>query len=111
MFLLISDINMLATACRASRIVPSCKQLNSVKPILFAQQNINIYKYKARPINTTSVTFQDENKSPAPLKLSEDSFVKRMYNKMFSGVPVAKLRASGYILLTTCSQGRDLISR
>ena len=44
------------------------------------------------------------------MKLSEDSFVKRMYNKMFSGVPVAKLRASGYILLTTCSQGRDLIS-
>ena len=98
---------MLATAYRASRFMSCCKQLNSVKPILFAPQNLNIIKYQRKPINTTSVSFQDEQKKS--LKLSEENFVQRMYNKIFSGVPVAKLRASGYILLTSCSQGRKNI--
>ena len=99
---------MLATAYRASRIMPCCKHLNSVKPILFAQQNLNnINKYQQKSINTTSVTLQDDQKKP--LKLSEDTLLTRMYNKIFSTVPVSKLRASGYILLTSCAQGRKNI--
>ena len=35
--------------------------------------------------------------------------MKRMYNKLFSGVPVAKLRSSGYILLTICAQRPDVV--
>merc|ERR1711971_804585 len=31
------------------------------------------------------------------------------YNKLFSGVPVAKLRSSGYILLTICAQRPDIV--
>ena len=54
----------------------------------------------------TSSTLWEEKKA---IKLVEDSFVKRMYNKIFSGVPVAKLRSSGYILLTHCAQRPDVV--
>ena len=43
------------------------------------------------------------------MQLEQDNFVKRMYNRLFSGVPVAKLRSSGYILLTICAQRPDIV--
>ena len=36
--------------------------------------------------------------------------MQRLYNKMFGGgVPVTKLKASGYILLTHCAQRTELL--
>ena len=53
---------------------------------------------------------QDQSsKQPEPLGLQGDNLVQRLYNKLFGGVPAAKLKASGYILLTTCAQRTDLL--
>merc|ERR1712059_155356 len=42
------------------------------------------------------------------LELEGDNFAIRMYKKIFSGVPKAKLKASGFVLLTHCTQKPDL---
>jgi len=42
------------------------------------------------------------------LELEGDNFAVRMYKKIFSGVPKAKLRASGFVLLTHCAQNTDI---
>jgi len=50
---------------------------------------------------------ENENKK---LELTSDNLVTRLYKKMFSGLPVAKLKASGYILVTCCTQRTDIPS-
>jgi len=42
------------------------------------------------------------------ISLGEDTLAARLYNKLFSGVPKSKLRASGYVLLTQCTMLTEL---
>ena len=49
-----------------------------------------------------------EKKEPVKLELQSDNLVTRLYKKMFTGIPVAKLKASGYILVTHCTQRIDV---
>jgi len=49
-----------------------------------------------------------EKKEPAKMELQSDNLVTRLYKKMFTGIPVAKLKASGYILVTHCTQRIDV---
>ena len=93
---------MLASVSRALICNP-CKQ-NLLRPLTFAPNVIHSYEQ----FNTSS-TVSDKKETSAPIKLEQDNFVKRMYNKLFSGVPVAKLRSSGYILLTVCAQRPDIV--
>ena len=58
-------------------------------------------------IHCTPRVLSDENKKP--LELVGDNIVTRLYKKVFSGVPMAKLKASGYILVTHCTQGIDVV--
>jgi len=54
----------------------------------------------------TGTTKEKEKK---PLELVNDNLVTRIYKKIFSGVPMSKLKASGYILVTHCTQGIDVL--
>ena len=47
-------------------------------------------------------------KEPVKLELQSDNLVTRLYKKMFTGIPTAKLKASGYILVTHCTQRIDV---
>ena len=59
-------------------------------------------------LHTAKVLCEEEK--PKQLGLQGENFVQRLYNKMFGGrVPVAKLKASGYILLTHCAQRTELL--
>ena len=51
----------------------------------------------------------NDKDKPKELELVEDNFATRLYKKMFSGVPMAKLKASGYILVTYCTQRTDIV--
>ena len=95
---------MLASVSRAFICNP-CKQ-NLLRPLAFAPQATHNLNYEQ--FNTSCVVSEKKEATPA-LKLEQDNFVKRMYNKLFSGVPVAKLRSSGYILLTICAQRPDIV--
>ena len=54
--------------------------------------------------------YGQEEKEKSQLGLQGDNLVQRLYNKMFGGrVPLTKLKASGYILLTHCAQRTELI--
>jgi len=58
-----------------------------------------------------SETVADPTTVPSPgskLEMQNDNLVTRVYKKFFSGVPKSKLRASGYVLLTHCTQMTDL---
>ena len=57
-----------------------------------------------------SVILCHEEKEKPQLGLQGDNLVQRLYNKMFGGgVPLTKLKASGYILLTHCAQRTELL--
>ena len=59
-------------------------------------------------LHTAKVLCEEEK--PKQLGLQGENFVQRLYNKMFGGgVPVTKLKASGYILLTHCAQRTELL--
>ena len=94
---------MLASVSRALISNP-CKQ-GLLRPLAFAPSVIHNPKYEQ--FHTSDVA--SEKKETTPMQLDQDNFVKRMYNKLFSGVPVAKLRSSGYILLTVCAQRPDIV--
>lgn len=95
---------MLASVSRALLCNP-CKQ-NLLRPLTFAPNVIHNLKYEQ--FNTSCVV-SEKKETSAPMQLEQDNFVKRMYNRLFSGVPVAKLRSSGYILLTICAQRPDIV--
>ena len=48
-----------------------------------------------------------ENASKESGPSQPKNFVQALYNKVFTGLPKAKLKASGYILETHCSQARE----
>jgi len=97
---------MLSSVPRA--IVNNCQcKLNLTRPLAFAQVKINNAGF--HPSRATLVSSSVVCQEKKSLTLSKDNFVQRMYNKIFSGVPVAKLKSSGYILLTHCGQGINLI--
>jgi len=60
-------------------------------------------------LHTANILY-DEEKPKAQLGLQGNNLVQRLYNKMFGGgVPLTKLKASGYILLTHCAQRTELL--
>jgi len=63
---------------------------------------------KVQNFHTSQISMNDKDK-PKELELVEDNFATRLYKKMFSGVPMAKLKASGYILVTYCTQRTDIV--
>lgn len=61
-------------------------------------------------LHSSSIVYEEKpSNQPQQLSLQGDNLVQRLYNKLFGGVPVAKLRASGYILLTHCAQRTDVV--
>ena len=52
----------------------------------------------------------DPTQQNQKLELVKDDLLTRLYKKIFTGVPVSKLRASGYILSTHCSQRIDIVN-
>ena len=94
---------MLTSVSRAFICKP-CKQ-SLLRPLSFAPKILPLSWFDQ--FSTSRVI--SEKKESTPMKLEQDNFVKRMYNKLFSGVPVAKLRSSGYILLTICAQRPDVV--
>jgi len=71
------------------------RTLNTCLPVLFS-------KATEQESGSTNV------KVVPRLELEGDNFAIRMYKKIFSGVPKAKLKASGFVLLTHCTQKPDL---
>jgi len=63
---------------------------------------------KVQNFHSSQTSMNDKDK-PKELELVEDNFATRLYKKMFSGVPMAKLKASGYILVTYCTQRTDIV--
>ena len=60
-------------------------------------------------LHTANILYDEEKQKPQ-LGLQGDNLVQRLYNKMFGGgVPLTKLKASGYILLTHCAQRTELL--
>ena len=60
-------------------------------------------------LHTGNILCHEEKEKPQ-LGLQGDNLVQRLYNKMFGGgVPLTKLKASGYILLTHCAQRTELL--
>ena len=94
---------MLTSVSRAFICKP-CKQ-SLLRPLSFAPKILPLSRFDQ--FSTSRVV--SDKKESTPMKLEQDNFVKRMYNKLFSGVPVAKLRSSGYILLTICAQRPDVV--
>jgi len=62
---------------------------------------------QVQSIHCTPRALSDDNKKS--LELVTDNLVTRLYKKVFSGVPMAKLKASGYILVTHCTQRIDVV--
>ena len=93
----ISNI-MLASLSRSS--IFSCKQITRIRPLTVVSPSL----LSCPHIHTSLTKFEKE-----PVQLEEKNFVQKLYNKIFSGVPVAKLRSSGYILLTHCAQRPDVV--
>ena len=94
---------MLSTVSRATYLLPGKQSL--LRPLTFASKNIN----NTNKICSSCVQRDKDVVQKEPLKLDQDHWSKRIYNKLFSGVPVAKLRSSGYILLTHCAQRPDVV--
>ena len=96
---------MLASVTRAFICKP-CQQI-LLRPLSmsFAPKILPLQRFDQF---STSCVISDKKETSA-IQLEQDNFVKRMYNKLFSGVPVAKLRSSGYILLTICAQRPDVV--
>ena len=63
---------------------------------------------KVQNFHSSQTSMNDKDK-PKELELVEDNFATRLYKKMFSGVPMAELKASGYILVTYCTQRTDIV--
>ena len=60
-------------------------------------------------LHTNNILYDEEKQKPQ-LGLQGDNLVQRLYNKMFGGgIPLTKLKASGYILLTHCAQRTELL--
>jgi len=65
------------------------------------------------PLASKDISISGENEvenKENEMRLPDDNFAKRLYSKFFSGIPTSKLRASGYILLSKCTQTTDLES-
>jgi len=79
------------------------KQLRMADPLVLSQC------YRLQNIHTSPIKLESEGKEPKELELVQDNLVTRLYKKVFSGVPRAKLSASGYILVTHCTQRINVV--
>ena len=86
------------------------RQLSKGRPVCkFTQCKVLPGQIWSNPLHTANILY-DEEKQKQQLELEGNNFVQKLYNKMFGGgVPVAKLKASGYILLTHCAQRTELL--
>jgi len=78
----------------------SLRCCNIVRRPVFLLEN------KSRILSTSNCFQTDKNESK--LELVSDNLVTRLYKKMFTGIPKTKLKASGYILCTVCTQKVDI---
>jgi len=84
-----------------TRARPLCK---------FTSCKVLATRFPCNSLHTSSNLYTEEpSKERQQLGLQGDNLVQRLYNKLFGGVPVTKLRASGYILLTHCAQRTDIL--
>jgi len=80
-------------------------QIIKIKPPSLINQSSRIRRLHCSPRKLAS----DDGNEKKSLELVNDNLVTRLYKKVFSGVPMAKLKASGYILVTHCTQGIDVV--
>ena len=93
---------MFSSVPRLSRARPLCR----FSPCKVATQ------FSRNSLHTSNFLCEELPQKPQQqqkLGLKGENLVQRLYNKFFGGVPVAKLKASGYILLTHCAQRTDLM--
>ena len=87
------------------------RQLSMGRPVCrFTQCKVSSSQtWPSSSLHTANI-LHDEEKQKPQLGLQGDNLVQRLYNKMFGGrVPLTKLKASGYILLTHCAQRTELL--
>ena len=78
----------------------------SLRPIQFTSPVVSLSSSTRR----FEVKKHDTTEQNQKLELVKDDLLTRLYKKIFTGVPVSKLRASGYILSTHCSQRIDIVN-
>ena len=85
------------------------RQLSKGRPVCrFTQCRVLPGQTWSSPLHTANILYDEEKQKQ--LELEGNNFVQKLYNKMFGGgVPVTKLKASGYILLTHCAQRTELL--
>jgi len=85
---------------------PSCRQIQHC--FKFSKHSVKCQPFP-QLFHTSSPVTDEDNKQPRALELTSDNAVKRIYKKMFSGLPAMKLKLSGNVILLHCTEKTDLL--
>jgi len=77
------------------------------KAVVLPSLSQKYFRFNADDCNTFHTCTIRYEKKPS-IQLGEENIVQRIYKKFFRGIPQSKLRASGFILLSHCSQLQQL---